>query len=438
MSIRTRYDNDIFKKQKLSNGISVYLQQPQMVPDEEGIIIAFLPFVGSCLESPGEHGLAHFFEHILFDVRRLNRLNGMAGEWNGSTSGIYTEFNFRAPKDFFRETTMLLSDTLAHPPFSNRVVKREQKVIAAEFRRKNAEADCLVASAWSDSFFGSSHPLGHFPIGKLEVIESMTAEKLQSFYHSYYHAGNIRLLCGAAFMELGEERVLSTLEKYFGNFPVALPVDVKIVVPEKHGERAVREDRRFGRDELRMLFYGNEKLDDSDYDVLDFLADSLCGMHSPLVRELRIKRGWIYESSPCSFEDTSFGWNFQFQCASLRRRFPRIQELFWQALKGLDKSYLLVKQRIRQLSRKKAWAHPIGRCNQAISSLVMFGKKNSKHYWEGVEDAQTVDHVLSWRDRLLQKNRSFSRLTRVEQCGLRSGLGRFIICPALFYCFMIR
>lgn len=39
--IRSRYDNALFVDRKLSNGVPVYLQHPQLNTDEEGILIAF-------------------------------------------------------------------------------------------------------------------------------------------------------------------------------------------------------------------------------------------------------------------------------------------------------------------------------------------------------------------------------------------------------------
>lgn len=400
---RSRYDNGVFVTRELSNGIRVHLQQPQLVPDDTGIVIAFLPNVGSCVEAPHEHGTAHFFEHVPFDVKRLSGLHRVGGSWNGSTSTLSTEFRITAPKESFAQSTRALKLLVAEPSFGERIVKRERGVISREYAMKWADTEYGMAVRKGHAFFGKDHPLGHFPIGDLAVIETMTAEKLEQFFERHYHAGNIQLVCGGAFSELGEERVLALLEQTFGTICSGTSQPLGIRLPlQKRSEHIVLTDTNFPREQLSLHYLSDEQLVPVDFVALGFLAGLMNGMHSPLLGELRTKRGWVYESGLCGMNASSFGWDFHLECWTKHEHFAQVRDIFWGALKGLSPKYIQEEQNLRQLERKSEFGHPVKLCKRVPDKITSVGRNHSWHFWEELEDELSLERVFMWRDILLR------------------------------------
>lgn len=401
---RSRYDNGIFVVRKLSNGIQVHLQRPQLVPDDNGIVMAFLPNVGSCIEAPHEHGIAHFFEHIPFDERQLSGMHRAGGDWNGSTSILLTSFHITAPRESFAQSVRALKLLVAEPSFEEQVVLRERGVISREYAMKWADTEYDMAVRKCHAFFGKDHPLGHFPIGDLQVIEMMTAEMLEHFFVRHYHAGNIQLVCGGAFSELGEERVLNLLEQVFGTIRRGMPTSLEVRLPlQKRSEQVVLTDADFPREHLALHCLSGEQLTPVDIDALDFLAGLMSGMHSPLLRELRTKRGWVYESGLCHMNASSFGWDFGLECWTKHEHFAQVRDIFWKVLKELSPKYIQEQQNLRQLERKSEFSHPVNLCKQVPNRIAsIMGSNHSWHFWEGLEDELSLERVFKWRDRLLR------------------------------------
>jgi len=397
---RSRYDNGVFLSRTLSNGIEVFFQQPQLITNDEGIVIAFLPRVGSCIENPNEHGIAHFFEHIPFDVKRLGALHRGGGDWNGSTSILQTNFRVTAPKESFRQAVQAIKLLVAEPLFEERIVRRECGVISREYAMKLADKEYIMAAQKACTFFDENHPLGHYPIGDLSVIEAMSGWQLEQFFGRYYHAGNIKLVCGGAFSELGEERVLATLEKALGDIDSGDSAVLELSLPLQRASFSLA-DASFPREQLALHYLSDEQLTPAEYDALDFLAALLNGMHSPLLRELRTKRGWVYESGLCGVEWNHFGWEFHMDCWTKPQHFEKVQKIFRKVLEGLTPKYICQEQNLRQLERKTSFSNAVSVCRRVPNIITSVGCKYSRHAWEEIEDELSLERILAWRDRLL-------------------------------------
>jgi predicted Zn-dependent peptidase len=403
-TIRSRYDNAIFEERMLSNGVMVYLQRPQLNTDEEGILLATYPWVGSCIESPHEHGIAHFFEHVPFNARRLAPIQRVGGEFNGSTSLEWTRYEVSVPKDWFALAVKGLASLTVEAEFDDRVVARERKVISREYDEIYSEADNVVGVSAIRDFFGPAHPYGHLPIGTLPVIQGMTLDQLMSFRNQHYHAGNLRLVVGGAFSELPESLVLEKLERTFGRLSKGTPASLPEGLPlHKQGEIGHIVDPRFQRDHYHSWYFGPERLDDRSWDALEFLKNCLNGMQSPLFRELRLKRGWVYSSRSCFAGRNPFGWMFRFECATPYENFSNLGTVFRTVLERLRPTYIQEQLRVRQYERKSSFHNAINVAHGFPSAITSGEKKQSRHYWEAIEDELSIEGVLAWRDRLLAK-----------------------------------
>jgi zinc protease len=401
--IRSRYDNGVFGRSRLSNGIQVYLQEPQMVPDEEGLLMLFLPEVGSWLECPEEYGSLHFFEHVLSDLEKLHRLHERGGRYGASVGIMKSEFWVSAPKEDFKLALATLKSVFVDPPISGKTIEREIGVIGEEYRKIHSNSGRVQTMEMARRFFGEDHPFGHSPVGNKEVIDGMTPECLEDIFRRYYHAGNMCLVCGGAFAELDEPLVLDSLEKVFGSVERKEPVAFRAEIPSwQKGKRLVISHPLLQRDTLIVTYFDGQRLDDADVDALDFLAEALTDdRHAAYMMELRNRRGLAYEHGLCSSGEGKLGWRFDLAIPIIRSRFDDAYAIFLETLASLDEEYLLGRQAIRQLRRKSLFKHPMERCHALANAISGSGEQHSSHYWQTIEDDLTAKRVLDWRDTIL-------------------------------------
>lgn len=92
-----------YEKYQLDNGLDVVLHQDSYDPM---VAVAILYHLGSNQEKPGITGLAHFFEHMLFQNSEhlgkgnfTKKVNELGGSFNGGTSNDFTVYFEVVPRD---------------------------------------------------------------------------------------------------------------------------------------------------------------------------------------------------------------------------------------------------------------------------------------------------------------------------------------------------
>lgn len=408
---RRKYDTSVFEPHVLSNGIKAWFQKSPILTDEEGVIIAFLPAVGSQLDPPEARGTAHFFEHIPFRGTRhlpskeaiMRPIERLGGKISGAETSLdYTHFSVFAAADCLELGAATLCEMVAEPLVRESDVAAERGVIAKEYEERFKNPDALATRHFLEHFFGN-HPLNHTPLGDLAVIESMTADLLRAFHDRYYHAGNIQLVCGGSFAERGD--ALSVLDRSFGQIRRADAAQAPATLPSllaRSGRESVT-DPACKRDSL-FFVYPFAPLGDADEAALNFLAASIAGgMTSPLMIELREKRGIIYgtpEHSIWTFADL---WFFFLRLPVPSGKFGEAQEIFHDVLRDLAPDYLLARQEERQRGRKCAFQHPTQACKSVREEICDYGRPYSFRETEDIQDNLTLEEVFRWRDYLLNR-----------------------------------
>ncbi|GEM_PF-1521899 len=404
---RSRYDNSIFEEHNLRNGISVYCQRPQLLTDDEGILIAFLPLIGSCVERQNEQGIVHFMEHVFMDSlngKSLAReLWNMAGQFSAYVTKTEMVLGITAPKSGFNRCAEALSRLLREPEIDTKSVKLTSDVIIREYERYFSSGGFHLSRAWDCELFGQGHPIGHPVIGKPEIIRDITAERLRDFYLRFCHTGNIRLICGGAFSELDIEKVQETLDDCFRDIRCGKPVNINITGPiRKPGENITIFDPNFARDSVIVSWFDDGGIEDHDDDAQWFLADSLAGdMFSPLIESLRVGRGLTYEVGLCEVIQNSHYWTFSLVVHTPRSHFDEVTETFYKVLKELDPKRLYERQCRRQMVRQCKYSDAVKTCRRLPDVFTIDEKLKTHHYWESIADELTVERVFRWRNYLL-------------------------------------
>ncbi len=182
----------------LDNGLRVVLL-PQN--GAESIAVALCYRAGSRDEEPGESGLAHFLEHMMFkgsaayEPGAIDRLTQRLGGTNNAfTSHDATLYHFQFERGSWREALRIESDRMRGLSLLPEEVDSEREVILEEIRMVEDDPWDALEQAVARRMFGD-HPYGRSVLGTRESLRSLDAAALRSFHCRHYRPGRAVLVC---------------------------------------------------------------------------------------------------------------------------------------------------------------------------------------------------------------------------------------------------
>jgi zinc protease len=241
---------------RLANGLQVLLF-PDATQTTTTVNITYR--VGSRHESPGEYGMAHLLEHLLFKgTERQKDIPGAMAQrgvrFNGTTTVDRTNYfaSFNANADTLAFLIDLEADRMANSRVAKADLDTEMTVVRNEFERGENQPFAVLNQRVNAAAF-TWHPYGNATIGPKSDIENVPIEKLQAFYKRYYRPDNATLLIAGAF---DKAATLALVTRHFGAIakpatPVPQPYTVE---PAQDGERTVVV-RRVGGQPILLATY---------------------------------------------------------------------------------------------------------------------------------------------------------------------------------------
>ena len=279
--------------ERTSDGLTLLLQEARSTPVVELQIAAR---VGAADEGPGERGLAHFLEHMLFrktPTRDVDEIAGAiegAGGWiNAFTSFDLTVYHATVPTDGLALATEILVDMARNALFRPEDIAQEIEVVLEEIGRAEDSPPCVAADALFAICF-RDHPYGAPILGDRRSVEGITPKLLEGFYERWYGADNLVVVAAGDFEAAGFAAQLRSA------FRGALPRGTQRARPRAGLPRALRATalrRPFERARLELAWPG-AALDDDDAPLLEMLAFALGGGESSrLVRRVKEEQGCV-------------------------------------------------------------------------------------------------------------------------------------------------
>src|ERR1700677_2752552 len=202
---------------ELENGLTILLLRDQSAP-----VAAYHTWfnVGSRHEKAGKTGLAHLFEHLMFNETESfkagefdKKLEESGAESNAATWVDWTYYHESVPKDRLPLVIKLESDRMHNLVLRDAQVTSEKEVVANE-RRYRVDDD--VEGAASEVLYKTAftkHPY-HWPtIGWLPDILGFTPAHCERFYKTYYAPNNAVIVVVG---DVREETVLREVRDAYG------------------------------------------------------------------------------------------------------------------------------------------------------------------------------------------------------------------------------
>ena len=279
---------------RLGNGLKVIL-----VRDPSAPVFAYQTWyaVGSRHEREGITGIAHLFEHLMFNQTEHHppgefdrMIETAGGDTNAATWVDWTYYRDNLPKAELKLAIELEADRMACLTLGEKQVESEREVVANERRfRVEDDVDGFLNEELYKAAF-TTHPY-HWPtIGWMRDIEAISIDDCRTFYKTYYAPNNATVVLVGDF---DEDAALKLVEQHYGPIPASqIPTDRAEAEPEQTKERRASWPKPVSADKLR-IGYKAPPIGHADYAALEVANEMLfggnsCRLHRRLVVDSEI------------------------------------------------------------------------------------------------------------------------------------------------------
>ncbi len=285
---------DQVKSTTLANGLKVIVWTDRDIPN---VALYNWVRVGSRNEVPGITGLAHFFEHMMFNgtAKRAPGEFDRLMEAQGGSNNAFTSDNVTVYQDWIPRSALdlvfdLEADRLANLSFDPKVVESERGVVYSERRLRTEDSNegFLAEQVQATAFV--AHPYQFPTVGWPADIQGWKIEDLQKFYKTNYAPNNCTLILVG---DLSAEEGFALAKKYLEPIPrQEPPPPVRTTEPEQLGEKRVYVERE-AQTPLLNVAYKSPAANDPQGPAINLLMTILTEgnssrLHRLLVEERKI------------------------------------------------------------------------------------------------------------------------------------------------------
>ncbi len=262
---------------QLDNGLTVILKEVHSAP----VVSSWLAYrVGSRDEHPGQTGITHWVEHMLFKGTAqypqgmLDRLiDRVGGQWNGYTSHDFTVYFETLPANQIDLALSAEADRMTNALFDPQETESERTVIISELQGAENSPVFWLREAVRKAAY-REHGYHHAILGELHDLKQMTRDDLYAHYQTHYIPSNAVLVLAGDFTC---EAIRRKIDAHFGKIPFTpAPVITPRVEPPQTAERRVVVERPGNTAFLTLAFHAPPATH-TDWFKLDMLDSILSG-----------------------------------------------------------------------------------------------------------------------------------------------------------------
>lgn len=270
-----------YEKYKLSNGLEVILHENKNHPL---VSVNIWYKAGSSNEPKGKTGIAHLFEHMMFQgsehvpkEMHFRYIQEAGGNLNGSTSFDRTNYYEKVPSNFLELILWLESDRMGFflPALTEEKLNNQRDVVRNErLERYDNQPYGLAWEILISNLYPKGHPYSWPTIGYLEDMNSYSLEDVINFFKIYYSPANACLTVAGNF---DREKTRDLIELYFGGIKNSVEVPKLNITPSELQEtKLIKRKENVQLERIYMSWHSDHAF--GDYDAsLDIVGDILTG-----------------------------------------------------------------------------------------------------------------------------------------------------------------
>jgi predicted Zn-dependent peptidase len=279
------------ERSTLANGLTVV---SHAMAEVETVSLGIWIGAGSRSEALGEHGVAHFLEHMAFKgtARRsakdiAEEIEAVGGELNAATGVDSTTYYARVLRKDMPLALDILSDIILAPRFDRTELARERDVILQEISAAMDSPEDIAFDLVQEAAF-PDQPVGRPILGSVESVGRFKRAHLGAYLSAHYHGPNMVLAAAGA---VDHKALVAEAEHWLGSF------DTEAAPPPENAlySGGVRRSAKpFEQTHVVLAFEG------APYRHADYFTAQICagalggGMSSRLFQEVRERRGLCY------------------------------------------------------------------------------------------------------------------------------------------------
>ncbi|WP_309266660.1 M16 family metallopeptidase [Aeromonas salmonicida] len=279
-----------YQQYRLDNGLTVIL-----TPDHSDplVYVEMNYRVGLAEEAPGQSGMAHLFEHMMFQgsahvgklghTRLLQQVGGRG--INGLTTRDQTRYYQTVPANQLEKVLWLESDRMGFL-LDNLY---QQKFDAKRDVAKNERAEFVdgpaygrVSEVLNRTLYPPNHPYFNTPFGRVEDLDRLTLEDVRQFFLRWYGPNNATLVIGG---DIQPAQTLAWVERYFGTLPAGPKLSRSVTRPVALKKSRYRTLVDQVAEPMLVLAYPTVSAREPGFEALDLLADQLGGSASGVLQQ---------------------------------------------------------------------------------------------------------------------------------------------------------
>ncbi|MHB8580382.1 MAG: M16 family metallopeptidase [Ignavibacteriaceae bacterium] len=402
-----------YEKYKLQNGLEVILYRDNALP----IVTANIWYrAGSANEKAGKTGIAHLFEHMMFQgsvnvpkEMHFRFIQEAGGNLNGSTSTDRTNYFEKVPSNFLELILWLESDRMGFfiPALTQEKLANQIDVVKNErLERYDNQPYGLAWEILISNLFPKNHPYSWATIGSLKDITNFTIEDVKSFFEKYYSPANASLVIAGDF-DPDEAKELT--EKYFSEIPGRNHFEELQIKP------ATLAENKFivHKDKVQLariyLAWHTECAYSEDDAALDILTDLLTGSKtSRLYKKLVFEQEVAQEVTAYQFSGKFAGYFVVIATAKPGILLTELKEKIFAEFENIKKNGINEKELLRSKNGiKSGFIYSMQNIDSMADQLNSYNyflnEPNSFNYDLSRYENVSVENLLVLFDKYLSK-----------------------------------
>ncbi len=348
----------------LTNGIRIVHRPVSSMVAHFGFIV----HTGSRDEQPGEHGMAHFIEHLVFKGTKkrkafhiLSRLEDVGGEINAYTTKEDTcVFSAFLQQDYERAIE-LIYDICFHSVFPEKEISREKGVVLDEILSFNDSPSELIFDEFEDLVY-RDHAIGRNILGDEQSVLKFTQHDIRRFIIQNYSTSEMVL---SSVGNINFDKLVILCEKYFGHVQKRKRIRKRNTPDSYHPEfKTVRKNTHQSHCIVGNIAFNAQDLRRTSAALLNNILGGP-GMNSRLNMSLREKSGYSYniESHYTAYSDTGI----------LIVYFGSDKDKF-------EKSLKLVYKEFQKLRERKLGDMQLKKAKRQLAGQIAIASESNEHY----------------------------------------------------------
>jgi predicted Zn-dependent peptidase len=384
-----------------ANGVRVLTIR---LPHVETACVSVFVRTGSAHEPKRLNGISHFAEHMAFkgtaerDCQHINLdAERLGAEVNAHTDKDHTAYHMRGLARHAPDFIRMLGDIVRSSTFPAAELERERQVILHEYTEDDDDPMSTAFKLFDKLCFGE-HPIGQAVIGTRANITRFTRDELADYVQRQYTGAN--LIVGVAgnvdpdVMQRAAEAAFGSMERGAEN---------RVEAPVHIGGIAAR--RLAGAPQTHVVLGFPIPGLTGDYHAAALAATLFGeGMSSPLMDEIRERRGLVYYSA-CSADVLDLCGQFVIEASTAPEHLDpfvvEVHRLLQQQAQRIDPVDLERARNQIVVRSLRAQEQAVSRLEAAALDLFTFGRVRSREEWLDRVMALGAEPVRASFERLL-------------------------------------